>query len=43
MIGDREEFYHRLAQCHWNSNEVKTGEAWAFMRERFPSKFPNLP
>ena len=43
MIGDREEFYHRLAQCHWNCNEVKSGEAWAFMRERFPSKFPNLP
>jgi len=32
--GDRQEFYTKLAQCHWSSAEVDSGEAWRFMRQR---------
>ncbi len=34
---DREEFYHRLAQCHWNADELDSGDAWRFMRQRLPN------
>lgn len=34
---DREEFYHRLAQCHWNADELDSGAAWQFMRQRLPN------
>ena len=34
---DREDFYHKLAQCHWKLSEVESGEAWRFMRTRFPN------
>lgn len=34
---DREAFYHRLAQCHWNADELDSGEAWRFMRQRLPN------
>lgn len=33
---DREEFYHRLAQCHWNTAELPTGQAWRFLKDRLP-------
>jgi len=35
---DREEFYHRLAQCHFSMEELRSGQAWQFMRERFPQR-----
>lgn len=35
-LPSREDFYHRLAQCHWNSQELVTGDAWRFMRTRLP-------
>jgi hypothetical protein len=31
---DRTELLHRLAQSHWNDEEVTSGAAWKFMRER---------
>lgn len=34
---DRQDFYTRLAQCHWSLNELDTGEAWQFMRQRLPN------
>jgi len=33
---DRNDFYHRLSQCHWSTDEVTRGSAWHFMRERLP-------
>lgn len=37
MIFDREDFYHRIAQCHWTLEEVSNGDAWKFMRKRLPT------
>ena len=34
---DRQPLYDRLAQCHFSSDELCSGEAWRFMRERLPS------
>lgn len=34
---DRTDFYHRLGQCHFNSQELISGEAWQFMRQRLPN------
>lgn len=34
--GDRQQLYHRLAQCHFDSAECQSGLAWRFMRERMP-------
>ena len=34
---DRQEFYHKLAQCHWTTAEVQSGEAYRFMRKRLPN------
>jgi len=36
-LPDRQDFYHRLAQCHWTLDEVAIGDAWRFMRERLPN------
>jgi hypothetical protein len=36
VMGDRNTFYHRLAQCHFDWNEVRDGTAWRFMRARLP-------
>lgn len=33
---DRQDFYNRLGQCHFNSNELVNGTAWNFMRSRLP-------
>ena len=27
---DRQEWIERLSMCHWNFNELKSGEAWSF-------------
>jgi hypothetical protein len=29
---DRQEWIERLSMCHWNFNELKSGEAWSFFR-----------
>lgn len=34
---DRQDFYHRLAQCHWTLDEVSIGDAWRFIRDRLPN------
>lgn len=36
ILPEREEFYHRIAQSHFNWDEVRSGEAWTFMRARLP-------
>ena len=33
---DRESFYHRLAQCHWNTGQLSSGAAWRFFKDRLP-------
>lgn len=35
-LPDREEFYHRLAQCHWLTSQLPTGRAWRFFKNRLP-------
>ena len=39
---DRSEWIHRISQSHWNDDEVASGEAWRFMRERLCILRPNL-
>lgn len=34
---DREDFYQKIAQCHWSLDEVESGDAWEFMRNRLPT------
>lgn len=36
VMPDREDFYHRLAQCHWATGELSTGRAWRFLKDRLP-------
>lgn len=31
---DRTEVLHRISQSHWNDDEVASGEAWAFFKQR---------
>lgn len=33
-LPDREKFYHRLAQCHFATEQLCNGQAWSFMRDR---------
>lgn len=35
-LGDRTEFYHRLAQCHWLTKDLESGTAWRFLKDRLP-------
>ena len=37
VMPDREVWIRRLAQCHWSSAEIDSGEAWRFMRQRLPN------
>lgn len=32
---DRTGWINRISQCHWNIDEVASGQAWLFLRERF--------
>ena len=32
---DRKTWIDRISQCHWNLDEVSSGQAWSFLRERF--------
>ena len=34
---DRTDWYHKLAQFHWTTEEVKNGNAWRFIRDRLPT------
>jgi hypothetical protein len=42
VLHDRIEWLHRISQSHWNDDEVASGEAWRFMRERLCILKPNL-
>lgn len=33
---DRQQFYHRLSQCHFATDRLESGNAWRFMRARLP-------
>lgn len=33
----RQTFYDKIAQCHFNAEELDSGEAWQFMRQRLPN------
>jgi len=33
VMPNREQWVSRLAMCHWNFAELKSGEAWSFFRE----------
>lgn len=33
---DRNDFYHRVAQCHFATANLANGQAWQFMRARLP-------
>lgn len=35
-LPDREQFYHRLAQCHWLTSDLASGKAWRFLKDRLP-------
>ncbi len=32
LMPERQQWIERLAMCHWNFNELKSGEAWQFFR-----------
>ena len=34
ILHDRTDWINRISQCHWNDDEVASGLAWKFMRER---------
>lgn len=36
FLPDRRDFYCRIAQCHFDWDEVRSGRAWSFMRARLP-------
>jgi|AntAceMinimDraft_12_1070368.scaffolds.fasta_scaffold10788_2 hypothetical protein len=42
LMPDRQEWIDRISQCHWNDDEISSGEAWKFMRERLEILKPNL-
>lgn len=33
ILPDRQEWIERLAMCHWNFDELRSGEAWKFFRQ----------
>lgn len=39
---DRQDWIDKLSQSHWNNDEVSSGQAWKFMRERLGILRPNL-
>lgn len=42
QMPDRQEWIDRLCQSHWNDDEIISGQAWKFMRERLGILRPNL-
>lgn len=41
-LPDRQSWIDRISQSHWNDDEVISGQAWQFMRERLGILRPNL-
>ena len=39
---DRDAWIHRICQSHWNEDEIRSGDAWKFMRERLGILKPSL-
>jgi hypothetical protein len=33
VLLDRQQWIDRLAMCHWNFDELRSGEAWQFFRK----------
>jgi hypothetical protein len=33
IMSDRQSWIERLAMCHWNFEELRSGEAWQFFRQ----------
>lgn len=42
LMPDRQEWIDGVCQSHWNNDEVASGEAWGFLRERLCILKPNL-
>ena len=42
ILKDRQSWVDRISQSHWNDDEVASGTAWKFMRERLGILKPNL-
>jgi hypothetical protein len=40
---DRTAWLNRISQCHWNLDEVSSGQAWSFLRERFQLLLTTTP
>jgi hypothetical protein len=40
---DRTNWINKISQCHWNIDEVTSGQAWAFLRERFQLMDSTVP
>ena len=30
---NRQEWIEKISMCHWNFQELQSGEAWSFMRQ----------
>jgi hypothetical protein len=33
IMSDRQQWVEKLAMCHWNFEELRSGEAWEFFRQ----------
>ena len=42
LMPDRQEWIDSVCQSHWNDDEVASGEAWRFLRDRLCILRPNL-
>jgi hypothetical protein len=42
IMHDRTDWINKISQSHWNNDEVASGEAWKFIRERLCILEPNL-
>lgn len=40
---DRTDWINKISQCHWNLDEVISGQAWSFLRERFQLQYSTVP
>lgn len=41
-LHDRSQWIQKLCQSHWNDDEVSSGQAWKFLKERLILKEPSL-
>jgi hypothetical protein len=42
IMHDRTDWINKISQSHWNDDEVASGQAWQFIRERLCILTPNL-